>query len=63
MVGFHGEASVQMDCKYNTRFSICKLFLHKYSIVYSLWPFLNAKRRISGLNTVQMNVAPELQSA
>ena len=62
MIGSHGEAFVQMDCKYNARFSICKRFVHKYSIFYPLWPFLNAKRRISGLNAVQMGDGPKLQS-
>ena len=62
MVGFHGEAFVQMDCKYKTRFSICKRFVHKYSIFYRLWPFSSAKRWFSGLNAVQMGCGPELQS-
>ncbi len=52
MVGFHGEAFVQMDCKYKTRFSICKRFVHKYSIFYPFDPFSSAKRRFSGLNAV-----------
>ncbi len=55
MIGFHGEAFVQMDCKYNTTFSICKLFLHKYGIFYPLVPLLRPKRRFSGLNAVQMS--------
>ena len=55
MIGFHGEAFVQMDCKYNTTFSICKLFLHKYSIFHPLVPLLRPKRRFLGLNAVQMS--------
>lgn len=57
MIGFHGEAFVQMDCKYNTTFSICKFFLHKYSIFHPLVPLLYPKRRFSGLNAVQMSTA------
>ena len=61
MIGFHGEAFVQMDCKYNTTFSICKLFLHKYSIFYPLAPLLCPKRRFWGSNAVQMStVSPTL---
>ena len=61
MIGFHGEALVQMDCKYNTTFSICKLFLHKYSIYYPLAPLFGAQRRFSGSNAVQMStVSPTL---
>ena len=55
MIGFHGEAFVQMDCKYNTTFSICKLFLYKYSIFHHLTPLSCSKRRFLGLNAVQMS--------
>ena len=43
MIGFHGEAFVQMDCKYKTRFSICKRFMHKYSIFYPFDSFWTLK--------------------
>ena len=55
MIGFHGEAFVQMDCKYNTTFSICKFFLHKYSISHAMTPLFGAQRRFSGSNAVQMS--------
>lgn len=55
MIGFHGEAFVQMDCKYNTTFSICKFFLHKYSISHAMTPLFGAQRRFLTSNAVQMS--------